>query len=90
MVIATVRGILTSMDKTKLKEFGGQVELNRHWAHSLLSRMNYVQRKETTVKTKYSETNFAEKKSEFLDKSTMEMDEIPRELILNWVGPSRN
>ena len=37
VVIAAARGILKSMDKTKLREFGGHVELNRHWAHSLLS-----------------------------------------------------
>ena len=53
VVIAAACGILTSMDKTKLRGFGGHVELNRHWAHSLLSRMNYVQRQETTTKAKY-------------------------------------
>lgn len=86
VVLAAARGILTSMDKTKLKEFGGHVALNRHWAHSLLSRMNFVQRKGTTAKARYSETAFAEKKSEFLNQliQIVEMDEIPPELILNW------
>ena len=48
--------------------------------------MNYVQRKGTTAKAKYSEINFAEKKREFLDKliAIVEMEEIPPELILNW------
>ena len=48
--------------------------------------MNYVQRKGTTAKSKYSEVNFAEKKKEFLEelRATVEMEEIPPELILNW------
>ena len=71
--------VVTSMDKTKLREFGGHVELNRHWAHSLLSRMNFVQRKGTTAKAKYSEADFAKKKREFLDElvTIVETEEIP-------------
>ena len=48
--------------------------------------MNFVQRKGTTAKAKYSEADFAKKKREFLDDlvTTVEMDEIPPELILNW------
>ena len=86
VVIAAACGILTSMDKTKLREFGGHVELNRHWARSLLSQMNFVQRKGTTAKAKYSEADFAKKKREFLDElvTIVEMEEIPPELILNW------
>ena len=86
MVIAAARGILTSLDKTKLQEFGGHIDLTKHWAHSFLTRMNYVQRKGTTAKSKYSEANFAEKKKEFLEelRATVEIEEIPPELILNW------
>ena len=83
VVIAAACGTLTSMDKTKLREFGGHVELNSHWAHSLLNQINYVQR--ITTRAKYSNINFAEKKREFLDEliATVEMEEIPPELILN-------
>ena len=86
VVIAAARDILTSLDKTKLQEFGGHIDLTRHWSHSFLTRMNYVQRKGTTAKSKYSEVKFAEKKKEFLEelRATVEMEEIPPELILNW------
>ena len=30
VVIAAARGILTSLDKTKLQEFGGHIDLTRH------------------------------------------------------------
>ena len=67
-------------------EYGGHVDLNRYWALSLLSRMNFVQRKATTAKSKYSVENFAEKKREFLDDlvATVQMENIPPELVLNW------
>ena len=68
---------MTSLDKTKLKEFGGHVDLTRHWAHSFLTRMNYVQRKGTTAKSKFSDEDFAEKKKEVLEeiRVTVEMEE---------------
>ena len=48
--------------------------------------MNFVQRKATTAKSKYSVENFAEKKREFLDDlvATVQMEDIPPELVLNW------
>ena len=39
VVIAAARGILKSLDKTKLQEFGCHIDLTRHWAHSFLTRM---------------------------------------------------
>ena len=62
------------------------MELNRQWAHSLLKRMKFVQRKATTAKSKASEANFAEQKKVFLNDvvATVTMEEIPAELILNW------
>ena len=62
IVTAAARGILLKCDRTKLVEFGGHVELSRHWAHSLLKCMNFVQRKATTAKSKQSEANFRELK----------------------------
>ena len=58
IVIGAVRGILATLNKEKLKEFGGHIDLNRHWALLLLHRMNFVQRKATTAKGKYSLENF--------------------------------
>ena len=46
----------------KLVEFGGHVDLNRHWAFSLLKRMNFVKRKAISSKNKCSIENFAKAK----------------------------
>ena len=86
IVVAAARGIVMTYDKFKLEEFGGYIELNRPWANSLLVRMKFVQRKATTTKNKFSVSNFSQLKKEFLDDvtSTVEMENIPPELILNW------
>ena len=54
--------------------------------HSLLKRMKFVQRKATTSMSKLTMTNFEEQKREFLSDvaTTVEMEEIPAELVLNW------
>ena len=84
--MAAARGILLKCNRDKLAEFGGHVELNRQWAHSLLTRMKFVQRKATTAKSRESKANFAELKKTFLADivATITMEEIPPELILNW------
>ena len=86
IAVAAARGIVLTCDRSMLVEFGGHVELNRHWAYSLLHRMNFVQRKVTTAKSKYAITDFDRVKTEFLEDvvATVEMEEIPPELILNW------
>ena len=50
--MGAARGILHSCDRFRLAEFGGPVELNRHWAYQLLDRMHFVRRKATTAKSK--------------------------------------
>ena len=52
IVCAAARGIIVTVDKTRLQEFGGHINLNRHWAHSFLNRMDFVQRRATTAKSK--------------------------------------
>ena len=86
IVMAAARGILLSCDKSKLEDFGGSVRLTRHWAHSLLKRMKFVQRRAATAKSKHSDANFSELKKTFLDDvvATVTMEDIPAELILNW------
>lgn len=42
VVMAAARGILLSCAREKLVEFGGHIDLNRHWAFSLLKRINFV------------------------------------------------
>ena len=42
VVMAAARGIILSCAKEKLAQFGGHINLNKHWAFSLLQRMNFV------------------------------------------------
>ena len=86
IVMAAARGLLLKYDSGMLAEFGGPVQINRFWAHSLLHRMKFVQRKATTAQSKYAVANFLEVKKTFLDEvfATVEMEEIPPDLILNW------
>ena len=86
IAIAAARGLLMAEHKNKLVENGGHVKLNRHWAYGFFQRIGFVQRKPTTAKVRFIVENFAAKKKEFLDDliTTVEMEEIPPELILNW------
>ena len=51
-----------------------------------------VKRKSTTAKSKMNTKEFDELKSQFLSdvKATVDMEEIPVELILNWPQPDRD
>ena len=86
IAIAVTRGLLMAEHKNRLFENSGNIKLNRHWAYGFFKRMGYVQRKPTTAKRKFTVENFAAKKKGFLDDlvTTVEMEEIPPELILNW------
>ena len=86
IAIAAARGLLMAEHKNRLVENGEHIKLNRHWAYEFFRRMGFVQSKPTTAKSKFSVENFAAKKKEFLDDlvTTIEMEEIPPELILNW------
>ena len=69
-----------------LVEFGGDVELMRDWAYSILKWMLFVKRKATMAMSKMSVVDFQQLKGNFLadDMATTEMEEFPAELILNW------
>ena len=54
IALAAARGILLSIDHTQLVQYGGHIELNRKWAYISLHRINFVKRKATTSKSKYS------------------------------------
>ena len=90
IAMAAARGIVLTCDRSLLVEFGGHVELSKHWAYSLLHQMKFVQRKVTTAKSKRTNTNFTRLKEQFLQDvvATVEMEEIPPELIPNWIVPS--
>ena len=68
IVTEAAQGIVATLSKAKLKEFGRHniIDLNRHWTLSLLHRMHFVQQKATTANGKDSLESFAEKKREFL------------------------
>ena len=65
-VRAGARGILMSLDRTLLAEFGGHVTQTKAWAVSLLQRMGYTIRKATT-KSSLPPENFPMRKSQFLN-----------------------
>ena len=85
IVVAASKGILLSIHQSQLVEFGGHINLSKEWAYKLLHRMNFVKRKATTAKSKYTPEDFARQKQAFLDEvvGVMEMEELPPELILN-------
>ena len=66
IVIAAAHGILKTSDKRRLKEFGRYIDLNRHWAQSLLKCMHFVQRRATTFESKQSVEDFTSMKEIFL------------------------
>ena len=86
IAIADARGIVMSHDKFMLLEYGGYVDLSLTWAQSLLRRMNFVNRKATTAKSKFNPAEFSKLKDDFLSElqAIVELEEIPCELILNW------
>ena len=85
VVIAGARGLLLSMDKTKLAEFGGPATLSRGWARSLLTRMKFTKRMGTTA-AKVTPENFDELRLKFLQEivDIVKMEEVPPQLVLNW------
>ena len=51
IVLVVVRGIIKSMDRTRLSEYGGPTMLTVPWAKSLLKRMNFTKRRVSTKST---------------------------------------
>ena len=45
IAMAAARGILMSCSRSRLVEFGGDIQLNRQWAYSLLRRNELCQTK---------------------------------------------
>ena len=84
VVIAVGTGIVMN-DANLLLANGGHIELTKHWAKYLLSRMGFVKRR-TNTKAKISVEHFDELKKLYLLEfnNVVEMDEIPSELVINW------
>ena len=81
VVMGCAKGILEYYDKEDLAKL-----INRHWAYSLLQRMDFVRRKATTSKSKYTVDDFADVKKPFLQSvvETVTMEEISPQLVFNW------
>ena len=85
IVIAGAKGLLKSMNRTMLAEFGGPATLSKGWAKSILSRMNFTKRMGTT-QAKITPNDFEERRLQFLHDiiDIVHMEDIPPELIINW------
>ena len=86
ITIASAKGIVMSIDRTRLSEYGGHLNLSREWARSLMMRMGFVKRRATTKVSRLTVENFELIKSRFLEEITtfVQMEDIPPELIFNW------
>ena len=85
VVMAGAKGIVETLDRTRLVENGGDIDLTVTWAKSLLKRMNFTKRRATT-KCGIPPQVFRDVKAEFLQNviDVVQMEEIPSQLILNW------
>ena len=85
IVMACAEGLVKSHDSNLLQSNGGHIVFTKFWAQSLLLRMGFVKRRATT-KAKVSVTNFDKIKAQFLFdiKTIMEMEDIPKDLVINW------
>lgn len=85
MVIAIGTGVLKANCPSKLKEFGGHIELTEGWARHVLETMKWSKRKGTTGKIEPSEQFLLEEKLTFqrLISSIVEEHDIPKDLVLN-------
>ena len=85
IAMACGEGIVKSHDSNLLECNGGHISLTKHWAKYLLHRMGFVKRRAST-KAKLTASNFEELKTQFIFdvKAIIEMEEIPRDLVINW------
>ena len=76
------RGIVKSMERTQLAEYGGPTTLTTPWAKSLLKRMNFTKRRVSTKST-HPTDDLEEVKKTFLTEilETLEFNDIPPELL---------
>ena len=85
IVLGAARGIILKTNRTLLAEYGGHVVLTKDWAKTLMQNMGFVKRRGATSKSKSLAEQFDELKVQFLDVvTTVVVEEIPPELILNW------
>jgi hypothetical protein len=85
ITIACAKGVVKSFDCNLLKENGGYIDLTKHWAKNVMTRLGLVKRRASS-KAKMSADNFDKLKSQFLYdvKVIVDMEEIPSHLVINW------
>lgn len=85
ITMAAAEGVVKSFDSNLLQSNGGHITCGKHWAKNFLQRMGYVKRRANTT-AKVSVADFEVCKAQFLfDINTIvEMEEIPKALVLNW------
>ena len=85
IAIATAMSVIRKQDKSLLKEEGSPLELTKNWAKSILYRMGFVERSDNT-KSKVGVEQSEALKTQYLFniKATVEIMEIPPELVINW------
>ena len=83
--MACVEGIVKSHDSNMLHSNGGHVKFTKYWAQDFLNGIGYVKRRVST-KTKVHPSDFEAKRAQFLFdiRSLVEMEDIPKDLIINW------
>ena len=84
-IMATATGVVVNHDANLLFKNSGYIEITKSWAQRLLEWINLVKRKGTTT-VKVLPSNFEKLKKQFLSDvcTTVVMEEIPEELIINW------
>ena len=73
---------MSTLNKTKLKEYSGHVDLNIYWELSLLHRINFVQRRPPQPKANILWRTLL-KKVDYLV-ATVQVEDISSELVFNW------
>ena len=85
IVIACAEGIVENHDSNMLHSNGGHVKFTKYWAQDFLNRIGYV-KKRVSTKTMVHPSDFEAKRAQFLFdiRSLVEMEDIPKDLIINW------
>ena len=78
VVMAAARAIILIQDRSKLTEFGSDIEVNLGWAYLLLRCMKFVRRKATIANKKLTVESFTPMNKDFLNSlvAIVEMEEI--------------
>ena len=85
VVLVASKAIVQHHNKKLAHDNGGPITLTRHWARSILERINFVKRKATTA-AKIEPSHFDELKEHYLldIKVVVETEKVPSELVFNW------